>query len=240
MKCLILGGTGYVGREVCKRLHNDGHHIYFTWHENQCTATELIAELKGSQGFQLDFRNDCKSEFQNIIQQMDGIDILIQCAGTAGKEGIYKKGADKFQQISTNDFNEMMKITVGSTFTAAQEAAQNMHENGGQIIIVGSMDGVKPVPAPIHYAAAKGALTSMTSALAKELGKNNIRVNLIAPGMLEGGLARFLSDDLKNEYLHHCSMNRLGNATEITDLIQWMVNKNTYLTGQTLLLDGAL
>ena len=63
----------------------------------------------------------------------------------------------------------MMQVTVTSTFTASQIAAKTMKNNGGQIIIIGSMDGVKPVPAPIHYAAAKGALISMTSAMAKEI-----------------------------------------------------------------------
>lgn len=241
MKCLVLGGTGYIGSELCKKLSLEGHEVFFTWHKNKVLAESLAESFESGKGFQADFRTDCKELFNTIINEMNGINALIQCAGTAGNVDIYQKRADKFQDISAKDFNEMMSITVSSTFAASQAAALEMKKfNGGQVIIIGSMDGVKPVPAPIHYAAAKGALVAITSTLAKELGKDNICVNLIAPGMLMGGLAKYLSEELKNEYLHHCSMSRLGNAEEVADLALWLVNKNTYLTGQTLLLDGAL
>ncbi len=240
MKCLILGGTGYIGREVCKRLHSDGHELFFTWHKNKDLAERLTTTLKSSKSYQLDFSIDCKNALNKILDDMSGIDILIQCVGTAGREGIYDDGGGTLQNISLADFENMIRITLNSTFASAQISANHMKEKGGQIIILGSMNGIKPVPTPIHYASAKGALTAMTSALAKELGKDKICVNLIAPGMLEEGLTKNLPEELKNEYLHHCSMNRFGKAEEIADLIQWMVNKNTYLTGQTFLLDGAL
>jgi NAD(P)-dependent dehydrogenase (short-subunit alcohol dehydrogenase family) len=115
-----------------------------------------------------------------------------------------------------------------------------MGAQGGQIVVVGSMDGVKTVPAPVHYAAGKGALRAMVQALAKELGEKRILVNMVAPGILEGGLARLLSDELLQEYLKHSSLRRTGTAREIAELVAWLALENTYVTGQSIVLDGGL
>jgi NAD(P)-dependent dehydrogenase (short-subunit alcohol dehydrogenase family) len=111
---------------------------------------------------------------------------------------------------------------------------------GGNIVLIGSVDGVKPVPAPVHYAASKGALTGMVAALAKELGEHNIRVNMVAPGILEGGISTVLEDRLMKEYLKHCGLKRLGRPSEVANVVAWLVRHNTYVTGQTVLVDGAL
>ena len=99
---------------------------------------------------------------------------------------------------------------------------------------------MKSVPAPVHYASGKGALRAMVQALAKELGKQRIRINMVAPGILDGGLARLLSDDLLQEYLKHCSMKRTGSAAEIAEFVAWLATENTYVTGQSIVLDGGL
>src|SRR5204863_245864 len=86
-----------------------------------------------------------------------------------------------------------------SRAAAAGGAAELMRERGGNIVLLGSIDGVKAAPSPVHYAASKGALAGMVKAMAKELGPHNIRVNSVAPGVLEGGLSRALPDELRSE-----------------------------------------
>jgi 3-oxoacyl-[acyl-carrier protein] reductase len=165
----------------------------------------------------------------------------VQCAGIAGDPALYQgAGQDKLQRISEQGWDEMMDVTAKSTFAACQAAARAMGPQGGQIVVVGSMDGVKSVPAPIHYAAGKGALRAMVQALAKELGPKRILVNMVAPGILEGGLARLLSDDLLQEYLKHSSLKRTGTAHEIAEMVAWLALENSYVTGQAILLDGGL
>jgi NAD(P)-dependent dehydrogenase (short-subunit alcohol dehydrogenase family) len=96
------------------------------------------------------------------------------------------------------------------------------------------------VPAPVHYAAAKGALAGMTAAMAKELGPHGVRVNLVAPGILEDGMSRSLPEELRTEYLKHCGLRRYGRLSEIAAWAGWLALHNTYVTGQTILVDGAL
>jgi 3-oxoacyl-[acyl-carrier protein] reductase len=240
-KCLVLGGSGYIGSQICRQLKENGADISFTYFKNNTFAKELSDTLS-CKAYQIDFCDiySIQNLLLEAIQELNGVDAIIQCAGTAGNPELYSAKSDKFLDISEDDFSQMLMITTQSSFIASQVCVKTMKEKGGEFIIVGSMDGVKSVPAPIHYAAAKGALVSMCATLAKELGKKNIRVNLIAPGILEGGIAKYLSKELKEDYLHHCSLKRLGKANEVANLVCWLVSQNSYVTGQTILLDGAL
>jgi NAD(P)-dependent dehydrogenase (short-subunit alcohol dehydrogenase family) len=138
-------------------------------------------------------------------------------------------------------WDRMLDVNARSAFFAVRSAAPHLRERGGgNIVLLGSIDGVKLVPAPVHYAAAKGALAGMTAAMAKELGPDGIRVNLVAPGILDGGMSRVLPDELRAEYLKHSGLRRYGRMEEIAEYVAWLALHNTYLTGQTVLVDGAL
>jgi NAD(P)-dependent dehydrogenase (short-subunit alcohol dehydrogenase family) len=234
-RCLVLGGSGYVGGEVCRLLAERGAQVAFTYRRNE-------VHFPGAFALRADLRN-----FAEVVRAVDqaadhwgGLDALVQCAGTAGDPTLYQgKREDRLQKITEEGWDEMMDVTAKSSFGACQAAARRMRD-GGQIVIVGSMDGVKSVPAPVHYAASKGALRAMVQALAKELGSKRILVNMVAPGILEGGLAKLLSDDLLQEYLKHCSLKRTGTAREIAELVVWLALENSYVTGQSIVLDGGL
>jgi NAD(P)-dependent dehydrogenase (short-subunit alcohol dehydrogenase family) len=80
----------------------------------------------------------------------------------------------------------------------------------------------------------------MTAAMAKELGPDGIRVNLLAPGILEGGMSTRLPAELRQDYLKHCGLRRFGRFDEVAAWVAWLALQNTYVTGQTILVDGAL
>ena len=133
----------------------------------------------------------------------------------------------------------MQAINVRSAFVAARHLAGLM--KGGNLVLCGSMDGIKMVPAPVHHAAANGALAGMVQALAKELGPRGLCTNLVAAGILEGGVSRAVPDSLRKEYLKHCGLKRVGRFAEVAAaLVCFLALENTYVTGQTLLLDGGL
>lgn len=116
-----------------------------------------------------------------------------------------------------------------------------IEQGGGKIIIIGSIDGVKIAHPPVDYACSKGALWGLTQALAKELGPHNILVNLVAPGVLEGGTAEYLTEEMMTEYLKHSSLKRVGKYSEIAGMVMFLAGeRNTYITGQAVVLDGGL
>jgi len=243
-RCLVFGGTGALGSAVCRCLHNAGARLVFTYHSNADGAQHLAHELPGSRTLPLDLLSLPKMEqlIDRVGNGWGGLDVFIQCAGVGlTVSSIPGQVHHTMEQVDESAWDRMQDVNAKSTFFAVRRVVAHLRRaGGGNIVLIGSVDGVKPLPAPVHYAAAKGALAGMTAAMAKEVGKDGIRVNLVAPGILEGGMSRALPEDLRQEYLKHCGMKRFGRFAEIAAWAEWLALRNTYVTGQTILVDGAL
>lgn len=236
-RVLVFGGSGAVGRAVCRRLKTDGARVAFTYMTGESVAGELAKELgDDAMALPLDVRSvdDIAAVVGRVGDAFGGLDGFVQCAavGATKPEHYTVKGTDEAA------WDEVLSVNTKSTFFAVRALLEVM--NSGNVVVVGSIDGHKPVPAPVHYAASKGALAGMVQALAKELGPQGIRVNLVAPGLLDDGISRTLPEDLKAEYLKHCGLQRFGTADEVANVVAWLALDNTYVTGRSVLLDGAL
>ena len=83
-------------------------------------------------------------------------------------------------------------------------------------------------------------MNGLIEVLSKDLGRDKIKINSIAPGVLEGGASENLSKQLKYDYLKHCSLRRYGKAIEVANMAVWFLEENSYITGKTIVLDGGL
>jgi len=243
-RCLVFGGSGALGSAVCRCLHGAGARLAFTFHQREAKARQLAGELPGAQAWPLDVRSvpDLERLIDQVANAWDGLDAFVQCAGV-GLTVAPAAGPvhHTMEQVDEQAWDWMQQVHAKCAFFAARRVATHLrHGAGGNIVLIGSIDGVKPVPAPVHYAAAKGALAGMTAAMAKELGPHGVRVNLVAPGILEEGMSRSLPEELRTEYLKHCGLRRYGRLAEIAAWAGWLALHNTYVTGQTILVDGAL
>ncbi len=244
LRCLVLGGSGALGSVVCRCLHSAGARLAFSYHNNKSAAQQLADELPGSKAHSVDLLSipALNKLVDDVAADWGGLNVFIQCAGVgvtapADAEEVHHT----MELVDEPAWDRMQDVNAKSTFFAVRRVASHMRRSGGgNIILIGSIDGVKPVPAPVHYAASKGALAGMTAAMAKELGKDGIRVNLVAPGILESGMSRVLPEQLRREYLKHCGLRRYGRVAEIAAWTTWLALHNTYVTGQTILVDGAL
>ena len=243
-RCLVFGGSGALGRIVCRTLAAQGARVAFTYHTGESAAMELAPQLPDGLALPLDLTSlpDLDCTVDRVAGEFGAIDAFIQCAAVAiTMESKSPTAHHRMDQVDEHGWDLMMDINAKSTYFAARRVSEVMRRNGGgNIILIGSIDGVKPVPAPVHYAASKGALCGMTQAMAKELGEYGIKVNLIAPGILEDGISRSLPEDLLKEYKKHCGLKRVGRLSEVAELVAWLAKHNTYVTGQTILIDGAL
>lgn len=244
MNCLVFGGSGSLGRVVCATLAEQGARVAFTYRNGEAVAKDLLAKLPGGWSRRLDLLSlpEIDRTVDEAAEALGGIDAFIQCAAVAHTvKSTGPKVHHLMGDVDEAGWDAMMDVNVKSTFFAARKVADVMKRGkGGNIVLVGSIDGVKSVPSPVHYAAAKGALGGLTLSMSKELGKNNIRVNLVAPGILEAGLSKILPDELMQDYLKHCGLKRLGKLSEIASVIVWLARQNTYVTGRTILADGGL
>jgi NAD(P)-dependent dehydrogenase (short-subunit alcohol dehydrogenase family) len=242
-RCLVFGGSGALGRVVCKTLAAQDARVVFTYNTAETVARDLAANLPGSIALRLDLAHvkDIEGTIDAAANVLDGIDAFIQCAGVA----ITMPHADKqvhhrIPDVDEAGWDSMMNVNVKGTFFAIRHLTEIMRAGGGNIVLTGSIDGVKPVPAPVHYGTAKSALSGMAKSMAKELGQYNIRVNLVAPGIMDEGISKFLPGDLLAEYIKHCAFKRVGKVSEVANVIAWFALNNTYVTGQSILVDGAL
>lgn len=241
-RCLVIGGTGTVGRAVCAALAQRGARIAFTYH----TARQRAAELRDAVGawscaLDLTRAGEVGLAVGLAADAFEGLDALVCCAGVGVTAPLDAQGHQALDGVGEDAWDRMLDVNVKGAFFACRAArAALARAGGGNIVLLGSIDGVKLVPSPAHYAAAHGALAGMTRALAKELGGENIRVNMVASGPLDEGMARSVPPHLTEEYLKHSALRRLGKPAEVAAVIAWLAVENTYLTGRAIAVDGGL
>ena len=239
-RCLVLGGSGDLGIAICRALAREDCRVaatHLTRGERVEADFKFVCDLRDFQGV--------GRSVEAAAEALGGLDAVVQAAGVSGDAYFYRSVSaadyDRLQSVDQAAFDECMEINARGSFAVCRAAAPFLKQSGaGNIILMAAIDGIKPVPSPIHFAASQAAMKGMTESLAKELGHHDICVNLLALGILEGGLSDKLGADLKAAYLTHCSLKRLGTMEEVAEMVAWMVMENTYLTGQAIVLDGGL
>jgi 3-oxoacyl-[acyl-carrier protein] reductase len=229
---VVIGASGPLGRALVKLLRDEQHRVYWTFNTRSERASDAACCA-------LDVRNT--DEIEAVIlqakSQFSSLDALIYLAAIGSTEGA------KFLQIndvSPKAWDEFAAINLKGAFFSAQSFARHCSSQGANIVFAGSIDGHKPVPASVPYAATKGALEAMTRALAKELGPRNIRVNTVAPGVLAEGMSSILPDKLLKEYLSHDALARKGTLLEGAHVLAFFAAYNKYITGRSIAVDGGL
>ena len=242
-RVLVIGGSGAVGGAVARALAADGAHVAFTFHEGRVAADRLVADVAGARAHALDLRDATAVDrvVDAAVLELGGLDAVIQCAGLGPRRSTVKPGEfELLEEIDADRFDALYSVNVRGTFLVVRRAASALKDSRGSVVVIGSVDGVKPVPSPAHYSATKGALRAMVHSLAKEFAGTGVRVNMVSPGVLDSGMAAQLPDRLREEYLHHSALRRVGTAAEIADIACWVALQSTYLNGENLTADGGL
>ncbi len=243
MRVLVVGGSGTLGRAVCGALADKGAQIAFTFLINETSAAE-IATKHGARAFRLDLADVAAIDrvVDDAATALSGLDAVAVCSGIGVTDGSRSpRATTTLDAIDEAAWDRMFAVNAKGPFFVCRAAARHLkNAGGGNMVLTGSIDGIKPAPSPIHYAATKGALQGMALSMMKELGAANIRVNVIAPGVMESGLSRTIPDELRAQYVKHCGLGRTARPEEVARVIAWLALENSYVTGQTLVLDGAL
>lgn len=242
-RALVLGGSGALGQAVCRLLAARGARVAFTYHRGEQAAAALGAALPGALALPLDVTSipDLEAAVDRAADALGGLTALVHCAAVGVAVERQAEGSHhRLGQIDEAGWDQLLAVNTKSAFFAVKRLQRHLDPAGGNVVLLGSVDGVKPVPTPVHYAASKAALCGMAMAMAKELGERRVLVNVVAPGVLEAGLSRTLPLQLRQEYEKHCGLRRVGTLAEAAELVVWLATENTYVTGRTILLDGAL
>ena len=237
---LVTGGSRGLGRALCRTLAREGAAVAFNYSRSDAEAEELVHSLRaaghrawGHKVSVLD-KDGLRQMVRQIEQDAGVIDVLINNAGVGQVVPL--------ALMEEEDWDRLMDINVKGAFLTSQAVLRGMvRVKRGRILNISSLAGVKMMQAPVHYCAAKAALRGFTEGLAKEIARYGITVNCLAPGVLEGGVSANLPPARLEEFLRHCALGRPGTFEEAAEVAAFLVSdRNSYMNGATIVLDGAV
>ena len=239
-RCVVTGGSRGLGRAMCEAFAAAGARVAFTYKTDEQDAEAARAALVALGCEPLVFRGDVadsahvKDAVGAIVKAWGGIDVLVNNAGVTQILPI--------ALLEEADFDAVIATNVKGPYLWSRAVLRSMiRARSGHILNIGSFASERVIEAPVHYAAAKSALRGMTEALAREVGRYDIKVNLLAPGLLDCGLARMLPKHRVQEYLAQASLGRLGTAKEVAELATFLVSsENTFMAAAKIVADGGL
>ncbi len=237
---LVSGGTGSIGRAICRKLAKCGMDIAFSFHRNEARARELAVEIEGTGRRCVAGHVDgCdKQSVDAFCAQVEAtfgrIDLLVNNVGMAQ--------VLPFALIEEEDWDETMQVNLKSMFLFTRAVVRGMiRRRRGVVLNLGSIAGHRLLEVPVHYAAAKAGVTGFTVALAKELSRYGVRVNEVCPGLIEGGVGANVSERQLGLYKQHCTMGRQGKPEEVAELVAFLSSdRASYINAQRVVIDGGL
>ena len=176
-----------------------------------------------------------KQAVQAIRKQKTSVDILVNMAGIVEDSATFQMtSVDKMKHLFDTNF---FGVTLLTQYISRLMAKQN----SGSIVNIASVAGIDGEPAQYEYAASKAAIAGATKQLAHELATHNIRVNAVAPGMIDTDMGAKIEDDLKERILNKVIMKRMGKPDEIANVVAFLASDYaSYMTGQIIRADGGM
>lgn len=233
---IVTGASRGIGREIAKELAKKGHIIIANYNKSEEQILELKKELEEEKIkidiFKADIskRNEAKKIVEYTINKYGKIDILINNAGISQIK--------EFTQITDEDWNRMINTNLNSVFYMTQESCENMiHNKNGCIINISSIWGLVGSSCEVHYSVSKAGIDAMTKSLAKELGPSNIRVNSIAPGIINTEMNKDLNKEDIERIEDEIPLEKIGKTKDIEKCIEWLI-EDEYTTGQIISING--
>ena len=239
-RALITGASRGLGRSFCRAFAAAGAQVAFTYSRDEEGAAETLEVIAaaGSPGraFKVSVLDGPGTEaaVKALEQDWGGVDILVNNAGITQPL--------PFALIDEDDWDKVMDLNVKGTFLTTRAAIKGMiRRKHGVILNIGSLAGERIIDAPVHYCTSKAALRGFTESLAKQVARHGIRVLNLAPGLLEDGVGKNLPEHRLADYLHHCSLGRVGTFEEVARFATFLVSeRSAYMTGETIVMDGGL
>jgi 3-oxoacyl-[acyl-carrier protein] reductase len=239
-RALVTGASRGLGRAIAEALAAEGARVAITYTKDEEGASAALAALRerGAEGraFRISVLDGPGTEalVRDLEEAWGGIDVLVNNAGVSQNLPL--------ALMEEADWDRVMDVNAKGTFLTSRAVLRGMiRRRSGVILNLGSLAGVRMIEAPVHYCASKAAVRGLTQALAKEVARHGIRVLCLAPGLLEGGVSRNLPDYRLADYLKHCSLRRVGTFEEVARFAAFLVSdRNSYMSGETILMDGGL
>lgn len=239
---VITGCSGGLGKSLVEVFAQNGANI---WACSRTPSDEYLCELQNLAArssvritpcfFDLSDSDQIASSMKTILSSRERIDILVNNAGAVSKNAL-------FQLTPMNTIKDIFEINFFSHLLITQFLLKTMtRQKSGSIINISSIAGIDGEPGQLEYVCSKAALIGATKKLSRELSYANIRVNAIAPGIIETNMIESMTDSVMSKFMQQCSMKRTGRVGEIANVALFLASDmSSYITGQVIRADGGL
>lgn len=234
---LVTGSSRGIGAEMIKAFGKRGAKCvvnYFTdpQGQNKADADAIAKELKDPLLIDCDVTNPTQVEsmLKQIQDRHGGLDILVNNSGIIRDRTIKKMSIEEFESI--------VRVNLTGTFNVIQKAMPVLR-NGGRVINMSSVSGQMGLFGQANYSSSKAAIIALTKVSARELARQNITVNAIAPGFIDVGMSKGMPDEVTENFKKQIPLGRLGDVKEIVDAALFLASPMAgYITGQVLNVNG--
>ena len=243
---VVTGGSRGIGRAIAARLARDGALVCVNYHSNAGAAQEAVGEIEraGGEAFALQADVGSIADLGRFFAALDAeltqrrgdrqFDILVNNAGIAARGDI--------NTATEEDFDKVFATNVKGPFFTTQHAIPRLRD-GSRVVNLSSSLSLRPMPQGIAYAMTKGAINTMTLALAAELGRRGITVNTLSPGLTETELNAGLRENAQfvGMFAAMTALGRIGKVEDIADAAALLASAEAgWVTGQYFEASGGL
>ena len=235
---LVTGSSRGIGRAIAALLARSGWAVCINYHVRRDCAEELAAELTAEGCRVMICQADVsdRAAVNNMVRRVEEtfgpVSLLVNNAGIAG--------ISLFQDISEDDWHRFFAVNMDGAFHCAQAVLPAMlHEHEGCIINISSIWGLRGASCEVAYACTKAGLIGLTRSLAAELAPSHIRVNCVAPGVIQTDMLGVLPSEVLPQLARETPLGRLGTPEDIAHAVAFLADeKASFITGQVLTSDG--
>ena len=236
--CIVTGSGQGIGFATAKALHSAGANVVINFFPDgegvnekiANSAVEQLGERAVAIGADVRSLDQLSAMVGKTVEQFGSLDVMVNNAGILRDRS--------FKKMSQQEWQDVIDTNLTGVFNSNKAAVEHLSE-GGAIINVASLSAVTGFFGQANYASAKAGVITLTKVLSRELARKNIRVNAVAPGVVNTEMGESIPEENRKAMLMNVPLNRFAEPSEIADVIVFLASDMaSYVTGQTIHVNG--
>ena len=235
---LVTGGSRGIGRATALRLAQQGADVAISYASRVEAARQVVSEIQATgrraihAACDVSQPEDVNQLVEQTQVQLGSIDLLVHCGAISN--------VGNHNEITYEVWREMIDVNLNGTYLVVFGVKDEMIRRGfGRIVTVSSIAALRPRQMQIHYSAAKAGVIALTRCCAEAFAPHNVRINCVAPGLIETEMAHVLSEEAIANVLNGTPMGRMGDPDEIAAVVCFLLSEqSSFMTGQTVVASG--